>query len=247
MAITSSHVAFSRAFDTTPLAWKNPVAKIEPHPFGVILFDEAFDKKSYSYQDLLARLPEAEATEQRMALAINCVYINPASELCWIYDYRELLPTAPASEKLTHVRSMLQDFAADTATPFATVLLKNCYATEQNMLLVAQLGKTYWCPVRANRLFRGHKKDDAHLAVHLATHLTEYLAVKDIALSDAELKHGKLVSLKSFPKDQQVKLFRIADKNGTMTHIITNQLQQDDTADYQLIAGLYWKADNAAA
>ncbi len=123
MAITYSHVAFSRAFDAAPLAWKNPVAKMEAHPYGVILFDEAGDKKQYSYKNLFAHLYELEKPERRHSCSINCVYINPIIEMCWIYDYREITPDATIAEKIDFTRSMLVDLAAEPTAPFTTVVV----------------------------------------------------------------------------------------------------------------------------
>jgi hypothetical protein len=233
MAITYSHVAFNRAFDAAPLAWKHPVAKMEAHPYGVILFDEANDKKLYSYKSLFAHLYEVEKTERKRNKAINCVYVNPIIEICWIYDYREISSEATIAEKIDFARGMLIDLAADPTAPFSTVLLKKWYATESMMALVAQIGKTYWCPLRANRL------------VNESGEVDQYIAVKNLAFSTLELVHGKLVSLKSFPKDHEVKLFRVTQKNGSVGHVVTNQLQQDSVDVDHLIGSVYWKAENA--
>lgn len=234
MAITSNHAAFRRAFDAAPLAWKNPVTKMESHPYGVIFFDEGSDKTSYVYKNVFAQISQTESQERRRNRAINCVYANPIVEMCWIYDYRDVSPKENVAEKIEYVRAMLLDLAEDSTAPFSTVLLKSWYATERIMLLVAQLGKTYWCPIRANRLVNENGE------------CSDYIAVKNLAFSDHELLHGKLLSLKSFPNDHAVKLFRVIHKNGSIAHVITNQLQQNLIDTDQLIGSVYWKAGNVS-
>lgn len=235
MATTSNHIAFRHAFDTAALAWKNPVAKMESHPYGVIFFDEGFGQTTYTYKSVFARIAELKKPERRRNRAINCVYINPIVEMCWIYDSREVSLEENITEKIEYVRTMLLDLAEDSTAPFSTVLLKNWYATESVMLLVAQLGKTYWCPIRANRLVNENGEGD------------HYIAVKNLRFSDQELLHGKLLSLKSFPKDHAVKLFRVTHKNGSITHVVTNQLQQNFVDADQLVGSIYWEAVNVYA
>jgi hypothetical protein len=235
MAITSSHMAFNHAFDIAPLGWKNPVVKMETHSYGVIVFDEALDKKQYSYKTLFDLLSVPEKKERGRNKVIYCVYVNPIIEVCWVYDYREINLETTAIEKIDYVRAMLMDLAEDPTAPFSTVLLKNWYATESMMLLVAQIGKTYWCPLRTNRLVNENGEDN------------HYIAVKNLTFNEIELAHGKLVSLKSFPKDHIVKLFRVTNKNGSIGHVVTNQLQQDSVDTDHLIGSVYWKAENVCA
>ncbi len=232
MAITSSHAAFSRAFDAEPLAWKNPIAKMQTHTYGVISFDEALDNKRYSYQDMISLVSESEKITTSGKRSINCVYVNPIAETCWIYDYREINQDETAAVKVDHIQKILLELADDLTTPFSTVLLKNWYAIESVMLLVAKLGKAYWCPLRGNRL------------ASEASEGKRYTGVKDLKFSDLELMHGKLVNLKSFPKDHQVKLFRMIKENGTIAHVVTNQLHQDCVDTDQFVGGVYWKAEH---
>ncbi len=222
---------FSDIFETPPLAWKNPTQRMESHPYGVIVFDEAPEKTHYSYLNLLALLAETKHSGKFRSQSINCVYVNPIVESCWIYDYREIAANSNTAKKIDYVHSILMELSESSRTPFSTVLLQYWYATEKTMRLVEQIGKTYWCPVRANRLVI-ESLDDG-----------DYVPVKKLEFTEMEQLHGKLVSLKSYPEDHRVKLFRIKNKNDTFSFVVTNQLQQDSVDADHLIGSVYWMAD----
>jgi hypothetical protein len=79
---------------------------------------------------------------------------------------------------------------------FSTVLMDSWYAVTKTLLWLDDLGKTYYCPIKSNRLL-----GDAPLH--------PYVAVKDLVWTDAEFISGKIVKVKGFPKSRLVKLFRI--------------------------------------
>ena len=59
-----------------------------------------------------------------------------------------------------------------------------------------------------------------------------------------KLVHGKLVSLKSFPKDQEVKAFRLTHQDGRVGHAVTNALQQSTVDASQFMGSAIWQVKN---
>ncbi len=55
--------------------------------------------------------------------------------------------------------------------------------------------------------------------------------------SEEELKQGKLIKVKEFPKDYKVKLFRVAVTSRRTEWTVTNDLSQDSTQDTQEVRG----------
>jgi hypothetical protein len=61
--------------------------------------------------------------------------------------------------------------------------------------------------------------------------------------SDEELKRGKLIKVKEFPKDYKVKLFRVVVSTRRTEWIVTNDLSRDSTRDTQKVRALRWKIE----
>ncbi len=64
-----------------------------------------------------------------------------------------------------------------------------------------------------------------------------------MAWSDRELKQGKLVKIKGFPKDYKVKLFRVAVTSKRTEWMVSNDLSKDSTQDTQEVRGVRWKIE----
>jgi hypothetical protein len=83
--------------------------------------------------------------------------------------------------------------------PFRTVLMDSWYATKDLMLLIDGMGekkKTFYCPLKSNR-----QVDDSGGE-------KPYQRVDELDWSEEELKKGKLIKIKGFPKNCKVRLFR---------------------------------------
>ena len=61
--------------------------------------------------------------------------------------------------------------------------------------------------------------------------------------SDGELKQGKLLKVKGFPKDYKVKLFRVLVTSRRTEWIATNDLSQDSMQDTRKVRTLRWKIE----
>lgn len=83
------------------------------------------------------------------------------------------------------------------------------YATKSLMQYIDNLGKYYYCPLKKNRLV-----DDTGGR-------EEYKRIESLNWSLSELEQGKIIKIKTFPKDKKVKLFRVTvstDLHGICRH-----------------------------
>jgi len=161
---------------------------------------------------------------------VNCLYVNPESGQYWIVDYRIYDPDGDGKSKLDHVQEMLTSAVADKGLAFTHVLMDSWYATKDLMLFIESLGKFYYCPLKANRLVddSGGKEAFRH--------------VDSLAWSEQERAHGKVIKIKSFPKNHKVKLFRVEATNRT-EWVVTNDPGQDSTQGTQDACALRWKIE----
>jgi hypothetical protein len=161
---------------------------------------------------------------------VSCVYVNPKTEHFWIVDYRIFDPDTDGLSKLDHVEEMLRS-AEHRHLAFRAVLMDSWYATKDLMLLIDGMQKTFYCPLKSNR-----QVDDSG-----GEH--PYQRIDALAWSKQELKGGKLIKIKGFPKDYKVKLFRVVLSSKRTEWIVTNDLSRDSTHETQEVRGVRWKIE----
>jgi hypothetical protein len=161
---------------------------------------------------------------------VSCVYVNSQTECFWVVDYRIFDPDTDGKSKLDHVEEMLRS-VDHRRLPFRAVLMDTWYATKDSMLLIDGMKKMFYCPLRSNR-----QVDDSG-----GEH--PYRRVDALDWSEQELKQGKLIKIKGFPKDHKVKLFRVAVSSNRTEWIVTNDLSRDSTQDTQEVRGVRWKIE----
>jgi len=146
---------------------------------------------------------------------VSCVYVNPKTGNFWVVDHRIFDPETDGKSKLDHVEEMLRS-AEHRRVPFRTVLLMDSwYATKDSMLLIDAMGKTFYRPLKSNR-----SADDSGGEEPCRR-------VDELGWSEEELKKGKLVKIKGFPKNYKVKLFRVAVHPRRTEWIVTNDPTRD--------------------
>jgi hypothetical protein len=162
---------------------------------------------------------------------VSCVYVNPTTERFWVIDYRIFDPDADGKTKLDHVREMLSS-VAHRGVPFETVLMDTWYATKDLMLLIEGMAKKYYCPLKSNRQVGDSGGEHP------------YQRVDRLDWSQEELKRGKLIKIKGFPKEHKVKLFRVVVHSRRTEWIVTNDLlSQDSVHEAQKVRGVRWKIE----
>jgi hypothetical protein len=99
------------------------------------------------------------------------------------------------------------------------------------MLLIESLEKVYCCPIKDNR-----QVDDSGGQ-------TPDQRVDSLAWNPTELKQGKLIKLKGFPKDHKVQCFRVVVSTHRTDFVVTNDLTQDSTEATQQACSFRWKIE----
>ncbi len=205
---------------------------IEQDPDAYLIFDDTVLDKNFG--------PKIEVTRKQWSGnkkgvvggigVVSCVYVHPKTENFWVVDYRIFDPETDGKSKLDHVEEMLGS-VAHRGLAFGVVLMDTWYATKDLMLLMEGMGKKYYCPLKSNR-----SVDDSG-----GEH--PYRRVDSLDWSGQELKKGKRIKIKGFPKDHKVKLFRVAVHTHRTEWIVTNDLSQDSTQDTQEVRGVRWKIE----
>src|SRR5215218_11100415 len=117
--------------------------------------------------------------------------------------------------------------------PFRTVLMDSWYATKDLMLLIDGMGekKTFYCPLKSNCQVDGSGGEKP------------YQRVDELDWSEEELKKGKLIKIKGFPKNCKVKLFRVVVHSRRTEWIVTYDLSRDSAHEARVVRGVRWKIE----
>ena len=113
---------------------------------------------------------------------------------------------------------------------FSTVLMDTWYASKSLLLYIENLDKTYYVPLKSNRLV-----DDSNAK-------RPYQRIDALQWTEAEKKSGKRVKLHRFPRDQKVKVFRVASSQRT-DYVATNDLSQSDVSVVREVCDVRWKIE----
>lgn len=208
---------------TPRLAGDNVREETAVHEEGCIAFDDTIIDNDVSHGTEPVRREDsgnAHGLSKRIR-KVSCVYVNPLTQDHWIIDYRIYAPDSDGKTKLDHVRDMLTSLVRHKRLPFRRVLMDNWYATRDLMLFIESLGKIYYCPLRANR-----PVDDSGEKF-------PYRRVDSLEWDASALALGKIIKIKSFPKNHQVRLFRVEVSTHRMDWIVTNDLTRNSSQDTQ--------------
>jgi hypothetical protein len=149
----------------------------------------------------------------------------------WVIDYRIYNPDGDGNTKLDHVQEMLNLAVYAKQLPFAIVLMDSWYAAKKLFAAIEALGKTYYCPLKTNRLV-----DDSG-------GIESYKRIDQLSWSTTEHHQGKLIKVRGFPKDKKVKLLGVIVSCDRTEYVITNDNTQDSTDDTQKVCGVRWKIE----
>ena len=199
---------------------------------GYILFDDTTLEKRHAKQMGLAK-PQYSGNTGKVVNGIGvvtCVYVNPVLDRSWLIDYRIYDKQGDGKTKLDHVQDMLSVLVKVRKVSFSTVLMDSWYASKRLLLFIESLAKTYYCPMKSNRLV-----DDSQGE-------RPYRRINALAWTDAEQMAGKVVKLHKFPKYHKVKVFRVASARRT-DYVVTNDLSQSDVSATQRVCRSRWKIE----
>ncbi len=97
-------------------------------------------------------------------------------------------------------------------------MIHSWYATNELIQYIDDLGKSYYCHLKKNRLV-----DDT-------AGVENYKLIESLNWSKEEFKQGKITKIKTFPQNKKVKLsLEIVSTDKTEYYIASNNLTQDST------------------
>jgi hypothetical protein len=109
------------------------------------------------------------------------------------------------------------------------------YAVTELMVHIDDLGKIYYCPLKANRLV-----DDSG---NPAGGKKAYKAVSTLSWDQTELATGKLIKVKGFPGSTKVKLFCVQVSTSRTDYVVTNDLTQGSADGVRKASAIHWKIE----
>ncbi|MGH9878911.1 MAG: IS701 family transposase [Nitrososphaerales archaeon] len=232
-----SHDAINRYLGgeriTPRLVWDNVEGQVIRTPKGYIVFDDTVLDKNYSFAIELVRRQysgNAHAVVKGIGV-VTCIYVNPEVDQFWLIDYRIYDPEGDGKSKLDHVREMLTNLHYHKQLPFRAVLMDTWYATKELMLFIESLHKIYYCPLKDNR-----QVDDSG-------GIRSYQRVDGLRWNEHELRYGKKIKIKGFPKDHKVQCFRVEVSTHRMDWIVTNDPAAETTEATRQVCGFRWKIE----
>lgn len=201
---------------TPSLLWEHVKPEVIPSSNGYLIFDDKVLDKQDSTSIELTRWQYSgnEGKVIRGIGIVTCIYYNPDIDQFWAIDYRIYAPEHDGKTKITHARDMLHAAIKNKKIAFKTVLMDSWYATTKFMLTIDSLGKTFYCPIKSNRL------------ISHADRNYEYIPVKKFKLSTKELLEGASIHLNKLPKNKHLQLFCITVNTHRSDYIITNGIAQ---------------------
>jgi hypothetical protein len=218
---------------TPRVVWETVAEQVTSTPGGYVIFDDTVLDKNYSCAiELVRRQYSGNAGAVIKGIGVvTCVYVNPNTDQFWLIDYRIYDPDGDGKTKLDHVHEMLTNVVYQKRLPFRAVLMDSWYATKELMLFIESLQKVYYCPLKSNR-----QVDDAGGT-------QSYQRVDALQWNATELRHGKRIKLKGFPKDHKVQLFRVAASTRRTDWIVTNDPAADTTEVTEKVCDFRWKIE----
>lgn len=232
-----SHDAINRYLKRDKISggiiWEHVKGDIVYSARGCIVFDDSILDKNHSHSiEMVRRQYSGNAHRLIKGIGmVNCLYVNPDTGQYWIVDYRLFDPDRDGKTKPDHVREMLTSLIASKGVAFDRVLMDSWYAMKDLMLFIESLGKIYYCPLKDNR-----QVDDSDGE-------QKYCRADSLSWTSDELKRGKTVKIRGFPKDHKVKLFRVAVTTNRTDYVATNDLSQNSTEVTQNACALRWKVE----
>lgn len=221
---------------TPKLVWEHVQSDIVHSDNGYLLFDDTVvDKDSSNKIEGVRHQYSGNCHGVVKGIGIvTCVYVNPELEKFWVIDYRIFDPDKDGKSKIDHVDDMLNHTEHKKLLPFTTVLVDSWYATHKIILKIDDMGKTYYCPLKKNRLVNNKTESEKK---------PSYERIENLTWNQEELISGKTVHINKFPKQYKVKLFQVTISTNRTEHIATNAMDQDSSSNVRDECAIRWKIE----
>lgn len=219
---------------TPHLVWEQARGEIVLSAAGFLLFDDTVVDKNYSFAIELVRRQysgNAKAVIKGIGI-VTCVYVNPETEQFWLIDYRIFDKEGDGKSKLDHVRDMFDHARVVKHLAFRTVLMDSWYAVRWLMLHFERHGKVYYCPLKDNRQVDEGQGDPP-----------AYQRIDSLKWSPEELRQGKDIHVKDFPKGHRLHLFRLVLSTQRTDYVVTNDQTLPTTDGAQQVCAVRWRIE----
>lgn len=198
---------------------------------GYVLFDDTVLDKNHS-RVIEAVRKQWSGNAKRVIRGIGvvtCVYVNPDINRFWVIDYRIYDPERDGRSKIDLLLQMWEVILAEQL-PFRYVLMDSWYTTMKIMKAIEKAKKIYYGVVKPNR-----NVSDSRDAPHMRADKLQWSA--------EEMENGKLVHLKKFPADHNVKLFWVVLSTQRTDFVVTNDKTQDSADAARDECAIRWKIE----
>jgi hypothetical protein len=148
-----------------------------------------------------------------------------------VVNYRIHEQKEDGKSKLDNVADMLNDLVNSKQLSFTQVLMDSWYACQKLMFLIEDLGKIYYYPLKKNRL------------VDETGGIEKYKPLQKMEWKESEIKQGKLIKIKGFPRDKKVKLFRVTVSANRTEYVVTNDINQNSITAIKRVCKERWKIE----
>jgi hypothetical protein len=226
--------SYLRIEKVTPrMVWEHVKGDIVFSSRGCIAFDDSILDRNHSHSIELVRLQcsgNAHGLIKGIGM-VNCLDVNPGSGQYWALDYRLFDPEGDGKTKLGHVHDMLIALVATKAPAFDRVLVDGRYVSEELMLQLESLGKIDYRPLKDKP-----QLDDMQRQ-------SKYCRADALQWSPDDLAHGKVVKINSFPKNHQVKLYRVAVSALRTDFVATDNMREDPNQPTPDACAQRWKIE----
>ena len=224
---------FLKYSEQTPsMLWEKVGGSVNFVDDGYLVFDDSVLDKDHSHAiEGVRRQYSGNAHGIIKGIGfVSCVYYNARTDEFDVIDYRIFDPDRDGKTKLDHVSEMFA-LAISRGVKFRTVLMDSWYGTKYLLMQIEEAGKIYYVPLKKNRLVDDSGGRD------------RYRSIESLSWNEGELKSGKTIKIKGFPKDHKVKLFRVAVATNRTDWLVTNDQTQHTTTDAQKVSAYRWKIE----
>jgi len=243
---------------TPRLVWELVKTDVVPSANGYLLFDDTVIDKNFSHEiEGVRRQYSGNAHGIVKGIGVvNFIYLNPELNQYWIIDYRIFDPDNDGKTKIDHVGEMIRNMIYNKQhLIFRTVLMDSWYATRDIILMIEEMGKIYYCPLKTNRLVDDGSRNElvpeplpANVNASWNRNVnsnpkTKYQPIEKLLWSDYELNNGKIIKIKDFPPEHKVQLFRVIVSTNKTDYIITNDVACSSPSDAREECAKRWKIE----
>ena len=197
--------------------WRLGKDRIADSKDACLIVDDSVHDKRYSRSIGLGRA-QYSGNEHRVVRGIgvvSLVHSGGQDEEFYPIDYRVYAPDVDGKTKNHHFQEMFVNALDQKQIRARTILFDGWYASAENLKLIHRRKRTFFTPLKSNRLVSLSKEQG-------------YVHLEALEWRPDRMTSGVLVKLKEIPFP--VRLFKLVAPDGDIDWVITNDLDETLTA-----------------